>query len=456
MRHVITMSGTGAVGLVAIFIVDLANLFYISLLGQQELAAAVGYASTVMFFSLSLCIGLTIAATAITAKAFGMRDRAAAHKNASASLIYVFALSALAAAIQFPLAGPMLGLLGARGETYEIALHFLYIVIPSIPLMGLGMCMSGLLRARGDARRAMHVTLSAGLAAAVIDPLLIFGLDLGVTGAAIAIVIVRCLFVLVGIRGVWQVHRMLEMPDTAWLQRMARPFFAIGVPAILTQIATPVGNAYVTGVIARFGDDAVAGWAILGRIIPFAFAAIFSLTGAIGPILSQNYGAGLIDRVQASVRDALIFAGLYTLAMWGLLALAQPLVTAAFGATGDAATLIAAFCLYVAGSFLFTAALFVANAVFNNLGYPMLSTLFNWGRATLGVIPFVHAGEQFGPVGVLAGWGLGSVAFGVAALWACFSVLRRLPQRAVAEGIEVQPPPTGNSPFTSGKGAGLM
>ena len=40
MRHVITMSGTGAVGLVAIFIVDLANLFYISLLGQQELAAA--------------------------------------------------------------------------------------------------------------------------------------------------------------------------------------------------------------------------------------------------------------------------------------------------------------------------------------------------------------------------------------------------------------------------------
>jgi hypothetical protein len=51
MRHVVVMTATGSIGLVAVFIVDALNLFYISLLGQQELAAAIGYAGTLLFFS---------------------------------------------------------------------------------------------------------------------------------------------------------------------------------------------------------------------------------------------------------------------------------------------------------------------------------------------------------------------------------------------------------------------
>lgn len=433
MRHVFVMSSTGAVGLIAIFIVDLANLFYISMLGQQELAAAVGYASTIMFFVLSVCIGLTIAATAITARAIGARDPERAGLFAGGSLAIMVIATTLLAIVVFPLLGPALSLIGAKGETYDIALHFMRIVVPSIPLLGAGMCLSGLLRARGDARRAMYVTLSSGLSAAIIDPLLIFGLNLGITGAAIAIVIVRCIMVLVGWHGVWRVHRMIRKPDVAWILGMLRPFMAIGGPAVLTQIATPVGNAYVTGAIATFGDDAVAGWAIAGRIMPLAFAAIFSLSGAVGPILSQNYGAGLFDRVNATMRDSLIFTFVYVMAMWALLALASPFIIWMFGATGDAASLVRFFCLFVAGSFIFNGALFVANAAFNNLGNPILSTVFNWGRATLGVIPFVHVGLAYGPQGVLAGWGAGSVVFGIVSVLACYRVLRQLPERTARD-----------------------
>jgi Na+-driven multidrug efflux pump len=71
MRHVVVMTATGSIGLVAVFIVDALNLFYISLLGQQELAAAIGYAGTLLFFSTSIAIGLSIAATALTARALG-------------------------------------------------------------------------------------------------------------------------------------------------------------------------------------------------------------------------------------------------------------------------------------------------------------------------------------------------------------------------------------------------
>ena len=454
-----TMSATGAVGLVAIFFVDLANLFYISLLGQQELAAAIGYASTIVFFSVTINIGFTIAATALTARAFGTRDSLGAKKNAAGSLVFTLILNIVLAAGFFPLLGPMLDLIGAAGETREIALGYMQIVVPSIPLLGLGICTSGLLRAKGDARRAMYVTLSSGVAAAGIDPLLIFGFDLGVTGAAISVVIVRVIFVIVGFHGVWVVHRMLAWPEASWLVRLLRQYLGIGIPAVLTSIANPVGNAYVTSVIAQFGDDAVAGWAIVGRIIPLAFAAIFSLSGSVGPILSQNYGAGLFDRVSSTMRSALVFCVVYVLVMWAVLAAAQQLIIAVFGASGDAAELIGFFCVFIAGTFLFTGALFVANAAFNNLGYPVISTVFNWGRATLGTIPFVHLGMAWGPKGVLAGWGLGSVVFGVVAVVVCFHVLRKLPARAAREGIpvaSVPAVPTAQSPFSSGRAAGVV
>lgn len=65
MRHVIVMTLTGSVGLMAVFVVDLLNLFYIARLGEQELAAAIGYAGSVLFFLTSFAIGLSIAGTAL-------------------------------------------------------------------------------------------------------------------------------------------------------------------------------------------------------------------------------------------------------------------------------------------------------------------------------------------------------------------------------------------------------
>lgn len=453
MRHVMTMTSTGAIGLVAIFLVDVINLFYISLLGQQELAAAIGYASTIMFFTVSVSIGFTIAATAITARAIGAGDEAAARRRAASSLTYMLILSILVVILIIPALPTLLDLLGAKGETKELSLNFMRIAIPSFPLLGLGMCLSGLLRARGDARRAMYVTLSVGGAALVLDPIFIFGLDLGLTGAAIAIIFVRLFMLGVGLYFAIKVHNLIGAPTLTSFKNNLKPFLIIGIPAVLTQIATPVGNAYVTAAIAEFGDDAVAGWAIVGRLMPLAFAAVFSLSGAVGPILSQNYGAHRFDRVTKTMWDSLLFGLVYCVAIWAILALTWSWIADAFSAENDARNLIRFFCLFVAGSFIFNGALFVANAAFNNLGFAIYSTVFNWGRATLGVIPFVWVGKAWGPEGILAGWGLGGIIFGVLAIVVCFRELKRLPQRADIKAEQAAIIPSANSPFTSGRGA---
>lgn len=454
MRHVVVMTATASIGLVSVFAVDALNLFYIAMLGQQELAAAIGYSATIMFFSISINIGIAIAATALVARAIGSGDQDEAKRVATASLIYLLIITTALAALLYPAVGFFLSLLGARGDTLDLAVHFMQIVIPSIPLLGLGMCFGGLLRARGDARRAMWVTLSGGIAALVIDPLLIFGLDLGLTGAALATVCTRLVLVAVGFNSVYRIHRMLGPVDLAVLGRAVRPFAAIALPAILTQIATPVGNAWVTRAVAEFGDDAVAGWAIVGRLLPVAFGVIFALSGAVGPIMAQNFGAGLKDRVMSTMRDALLFTLVYCLAIWAILALSNNVIVGLFDATGQAADLVRVFCFLVAGSFLFNGALFVANAAFNNLGFPLWATTFNWGRATIGVIPFVYVGQKWGAEGVLIGWGLGAIVFGIGAAIVAFRVIARLPETqptVLQQGPHL--PPSANSPFTSGKGA---
>ena len=86
---------------------------------------------------------------------------------------------------------------------------------------------------------------------------------------------------------------------------------------------------------------------------------------------------------------------------------------ALFGLSGAAADLLAFFCLAGGAIWFFNGLLFLGNAAFNNLGFPLRSTLLNWGRATLGTIPPAMLGAAlYGPRGVVAGMGIGSLIFG--------------------------------------------
>ena len=443
LKHVLSMTAAGSIGLIAVFAVDLLNLFYISMLGQKELAAAVGYAGTVLFFMVSLSIGLAIAVSALTSRALGRGDRDKARHLAGASLVLMVGSMVLGALLLYPFLGSLLKALGATGVTAELALRFCIWVLPSMPLLGAGMCMNALLRALGDGRRAMYVTLSAALAVAVLDPLFIFGFGWGLDGAALATGLARGVMVCVGLYGLVRVHHLLAKPSAALVLEAAKPFFAIGLPSVLTQVATPVGNAFVTAAIAPFGDSAVAGWAIVGRIIPVAFAALYGLSSAVGPILGQNLGAGRYDRLRSTMSDSLKFVVVYVLAVWLMMALLSGVIADAFGATGEGRTLIVFFCQFVVVSFVFNGAVFVANAAFNNLGFALYSTALNWGRATLGVVPFIWLGSHYyGMKGVLAGYGLGVVLFGVVGAWGCFKVLEQLEKRHTPAKVNAPPSAT--------------
>jgi len=83
MRHVVVMTLTGAVGLMALFMVDLVDLFFLSLLNDTEVTAAIGYAGTIVFSNLSVSIGCGIAAAALVARNVGAGDQERARQFAT-------------------------------------------------------------------------------------------------------------------------------------------------------------------------------------------------------------------------------------------------------------------------------------------------------------------------------------------------------------------------------------
>ncbi len=437
-RHIWVMSLTASVGLMAVFIVDFVDMIFISMLGKAELAAAIGYAGAILFFTTSFGIGMAIAAGALVARALGAGDAGLARKRATNALIYGVVFGALFAGVVWVNLGALSALMGASGETLALSVGYLQIIVPSLPFLMVGMIGGAILRAHGDARRAMMATIVGGLVNAVLDPILIFGLGLELTGAALASVAARIAIAYVALLPLIRHYGGFEWTGTRSLALDLWPVLVIAFPAILTQLATPVGQAYVTRSMAEFGEAAVAGMAIVARTTPIAFGIIFALSGAIGPVIGQNFGAGRHDRVRDAFRDGLIFTGIVVVVVSLILFLLRGQIAALFDADGLTLVLVYLFCGPLALAFFFNGVIFVGNAAFNNLGHPFYSTWINWGRHTLGTIPFVILGGWWlGAPGVLIGQAAGGVLFAAIAFV--------LATRVMDKARDAPPPP--RAPF---------
>jgi MatE/Transposase len=195
---------------------------------------------------------------------------------------------------------------------------------------------------------------------------------------------------------VLNIHGLLARPEWRLFEHDVTLIARFALPAVLANVATPAGGAYVTAAMSQFSDSAVAGWAVIGRIIPIAFGAIFALSGAIAPIIGQNVGARQFDRVRSALYGGLAFAASITVLAWLALSVGASALVLLFNASGEAAELIVFFCRWLAPLFVFFGTLFVCNAACNTLGRPHYATALNWGRATLGTIPFVTLGAQWG------------------------------------------------------------
>jgi Na+-driven multidrug efflux pump len=432
-RHVLVMTLTSSVGVMAVFFIDLLSMFWVSTAHRDDWRAAVSLMSKVMFFPFSLSMGMMIGIGTVVSVAVGRGDRSQARRLASTGLLLTAALGLAVSLAALPWRVAILKFFGAEGAALDQAARLLAMVLPVNVLLAIGMGCASILRADGDPKRAMYVTLAGAVVTAAADPLFIFGLGRGVDGVGMAVIASRVAFVAVGLWGTVHEHGMVTLPRWPLSRAALRAIAVIAIPAMAANLALPFADWYVTRTIWQFGVSISAAAGVYDRIMPLAFSVVFALTTAIGPIVGQNLGARAHDRVRETFRCSITVVGFYGLTVWLVLAAAAPGLADAFGLSGPTGTFFRFLCRYATIAWICVAFLLVANSMFNTLGRAHVSTLFNWGRATLGTIPFVWFGAHSGgPEVAMIGIAAASSVFGFAALGLASFYTRRLGRGAPA------------------------
>jgi Na+-driven multidrug efflux pump len=270
------------------------------------------------------------------------------------------------------------------------------------------------------------VLLAGSLTLAVADPLFIFVFNLGVIGAGLSYGLSALVALGVGL-ALLQRHIGLSARLNLKLLRLhAFRVSRIAVPAMLANLAMPVGITYLMITLARQGASALAGMAVVDRVLQLAYCAFFALPTALVPILAQNLGAGRTDRA----RQAIAFTGklvvLYGVALWLALLVAGPGIADYFQLTDTGRGMFLAFSHFGAGLWIIFGLDFVAQSLFLTLGRAWWVPTFGWLRGTLGSIPFVYVGAHgYGGTGALVGMWSGNALVALLAIATAMGVARQ-------------------------------
>ena len=239
-------------------------------------------------------------------RALGARRRDDAGVVASVGFFTPLFIGILAAAIGLPLLPQLARLLGAPPDVVPYACDYLRYILVASPFMMSALTLNNQLRLEGNARFGMVGIVSGALLNIALDPLLIFTLDLGVTGASLATAVSQffawCLL-LWGTRRGDSVHISLSNFRPSF--STYREIIAGGLPSLTRQTFNCVSAIMLNYAASRFaapGQDAssVAAFAVVSRTTMFAFSLILGFTQGFQPVCGFNWGAGNYRRVRQS------------------------------------------------------------------------------------------------------------------------------------------------------------
>lgn len=429
-RHVLVMTGTSAVSLFAVFLVDILTLVYVAMLHAPQLLAAVGIAKVLIFANSALVSGLIIAATSVLSKRIGQHGPGAVAGQTFSLLLLVIGVASITTALQLAFAQPLTRLLGADQATWLAARDFIWLALPATILQASMQMTAQILRAAGHSARAFWVVLSGAATLAIADPLLIFVMDLKLRGAGLAYVLSAVVSCSLGIYWVRRLVGLSCVTDVRLIRTHWAEALRIGLPAVVGNMATPVAIAYLISVVASFGIEALAAMTVVDRVTQFAYCLFFAIPGALAPVLGQNVGAHLPARSLAAVSFTRKLVVGYGLLVWVLIMLLQGVIADFYQLNGEGRALFQAFCQYGGLMWAVSSLDFISQAVFITMGRPWLVAVFAWVRVTAGNVPFIWAGAHWlGSGGALLGMLASNVLIAIASTLVASLAARRFFER---------------------------
>ena len=325
---------------------------------------------------------------------------------------------------------PVLYLFGASDDSYVYADAYLRIYLFGTAFSMLATGLNGFINAQGFPRTGMLTTLIGAVLNLILDPVFIFGLSMGVSGAALATVLsqmVSCIWVLRFLRGkkaLLTIKRKNLKVD--WC--LTREITALGMAGFIMQGTNCLVQVVCNATLKQFGGDLYVGiMTVINSVREILSLPVNGLSSGSQPVLGYNYGAKSYDRVKQGIRFTAILGICYTTAAWLIVLLSPHFILSVF--TEDTAMLMAgerALQLYFFG-FFFMAFQFTGQSAFTALGYSKQAIFFSLFRKAVIVTPLTLLLPRlgFGVDGVFLAEPISNAIGGIACFVTMYFVLYR-------------------------------
>ncbi|MFT5594430.1 MAG: putative MATE family efflux protein [Oceanicoccus sp.] len=403
-------------GILSIFLFNLVDTYFISLLGTEPLAA-VSFTFPVTMMIMNLAIGLSIATGAVVARSLGQKQIGEARNWVTASLYLSLLLGIILAAIGIASQTLVFRWLGADEKLLGMISDYMtWWYLGSVLLIVL-IIVNASIRATGNTKLPSMIMLGSSFINGILDPLLIFGLgpfpELGMQGAAIATAISWGVAFILVIKYLLDKDLIsLAIPDallSQW-QQLAN----IGIPAALTNMLGPIANGIMVAWVAQYGTHAVAAYGVGSRIEPLAMIVIMAFTASLPPFVGQNHGAGEDKRIEEALIKSMKFLFVWQVIVYALLVVFAQGISAIFSNDPQVQNIIQTFIYIVPLTYFAMGFTLVTTATLNALHKTKLSLGINLLRLFIIYLPCAWLGQHFGGLtGLFYGCALGNLIMGV-------------------------------------------
>ena len=296
------------------------------------------------------------------------------------------------------LAEPLLLTFGASENTIGYALSYMRIYSLGTLFVQLTLGMNTYITAQGFTTVSMKTVLIGAILNTILDPIFIFGLGLGVRGAALATILSQAVSAawvmrfLTGGRTKWRIRRENLRPRAA----VVLPCLALGLsPFIMQSTESLIAMCFNSSLLKYGGDIAVGAMTVLTSIMQFAMMPLQGLTQGAQPIISYNYGARNAQRVRDAFRVLLRSCLAYSLAMWALVQLFPQVFARIFNNSPELVEYTAwALRIYMAASGIFGIQI-ACQQTFVSLGNAKTSLFLAVLRKIILLIPLIYILPSF-------------------------------------------------------------
>lgn len=408
-KSLIRMTTPMIIGMLMLFTFSLVDTLFISFLGTESLTA-ISFTFPVTFTIMSLAIGLGIGASAVVGKYLGRSEYDKA-KEASTVINYIsLLLAAVIVSVCWLLMDDIFRLMGAREALMPSIREYMVVWFPGSIMVVCIMTGNSVLRACGDTKTPSILMATAGLINAVLDPIFIFGVGpmpaLGIQGAAWATVIAWGIvyFYLMYLLVVKKELVSRSLPSRPVMLSSGREMLRIGIPAVGANMMTPLAAGIMTAIAASFGDSAVAAFGVGARLEPIAILIVLAMSSSLPPLISQNFGAGKINRVAEAYRLSTKFILGWQLLVYIGMALGAGVIASAFSDDPDVIQTIKLFLWILPLGYGLQGVIILTNSSLNALHRPMLALYLSAMRFLVFYVPLAYVGSQlYGLEGFFAG-----------------------------------------------------